>query len=125
MYYSVFIYFFFISICSSLYREAYVTSASWVAGTSNQISVVWMNRAQNNSIVSLCFSPKWICVEVIKWCSNFLSFICVCLSLSFYFCFILTLFFWMLSPFFRFRIFPAHILSTVKMQVANLKREKK
>lgn len=48
------------------FRETYITSAGWVAGTSNQISVVWMNRAQNSSVVSICFAPDWNCVEVIK-----------------------------------------------------------
>lgn len=48
-----------------LNREPYITSAGWVAGTNQQISVVWMNRAQNNSIISTCFAPDWLCVEVI------------------------------------------------------------
>lgn len=49
-----------------IYRDAYITSAAWVANAHNQISIVWMNRAQNISMVSTCFSPDWICVEVIK-----------------------------------------------------------
>lgn len=28
------------------------------------MSVVWMSRSQNMSIISVCFPPDWICVEV-------------------------------------------------------------
>lgn len=56
-------------IFSTLCREHYVTSLSWVH-LNQQISVVWMNRAQNLSIISSCSSPKWICVEVIEMCLN-------------------------------------------------------
>lgn len=44
-------------------REYYITSAGWVS-ENHQISVVWMSRAQNSSIISTCFSPKWLCIEV-------------------------------------------------------------
>lgn len=45
-------------------RESYITSASWVVGN-EQISVVWMTRSQNMSIISTCFAPEWKCIEVI------------------------------------------------------------
>lgn len=59
-----------IYISLNVHREVYITSAGWVANGNHQISVVWMNRAQNNSVVSTCFSPDWICVEVIKMPNN-------------------------------------------------------
>ncbi|KAJ6649253.1 Inactive dipeptidyl peptidase 10 [Pseudolycoriella hygida] len=43
-------------------QEFYVTSVSWVQGN-HQISVVYMTRAQNMSVISSCFSPNWTCVE--------------------------------------------------------------
>lgn len=66
MFYSSFGIFFIFFFFLLLFRETYITSSGWVAGTSNQISVVWMNRAQNISVVSTCFAPDWICVEVIR-----------------------------------------------------------
>lgn len=45
-----------------LKREHYFASAAWVSQT--EVSVVWMNRAQNLSIVTLCKSPMWYCQEV-------------------------------------------------------------
>lgn len=50
-------------ICVLFCREFYVTSVSWVQGN-HQISVVYMTRAQNLSIISSCFSPNWTCIEV-------------------------------------------------------------
>lgn len=52
------------------YREHYFTSAAWVSQT--EVSVVWMNRPQNLSVVTLCKSPMWYCQEVI--CLVFLLF---------------------------------------------------
>lgn len=43
-------------------REHYFASAAWVSQT--EVSVVWMNRAQNLSVVTLCKSPMWYCQEV-------------------------------------------------------------
>ncbi|XP_037033924.1 dipeptidyl peptidase 4 isoform X2 [Bradysia coprophila] len=43
-------------------QEFYVTSVSWVQGN-HQISVVYMTRSQNLSIISSCFSPNWTCIE--------------------------------------------------------------
>lgn len=43
-------------------REHYFVSAAWVSQT--EVSVVWMNRAQNLSVVTLCKSPMWYCQEV-------------------------------------------------------------
>ncbi|XP_013101716.2 inactive dipeptidyl peptidase 10 isoform X1 [Stomoxys calcitrans] len=42
-------------------EEYYFTSASWVSET--EISVVWLNRPQNISVVSVCKSPMFVCVE--------------------------------------------------------------
>ncbi|XP_031617324.1 dipeptidyl aminopeptidase-like protein 6 isoform X3 [Contarinia nasturtii] len=44
-------------------QEVYITSAGWVAGTNHNISVVWMNRAQNKSVISTCSEPDWKCIE--------------------------------------------------------------
>ncbi|XP_045483534.1 inactive dipeptidyl peptidase 10 isoform X2 [Harmonia axyridis] len=41
--------------------EYYFTAVSWISLT--EISVVWINRPQNLSIVSICTSPKWDCKE--------------------------------------------------------------
>lgn len=46
------------------FREHYFASAAWVSQT--EVSVVWMNRAQNLSVVTLCKSPMWYCQEV-RW----------------------------------------------------------
>lgn len=45
-----------------LCREHYFASAAWVSQT--EVCVVWMNRAQNLSVVTLCKSPMWYCQEV-------------------------------------------------------------
>uniref|UniRef100_A0A1S4GZ72 Venom dipeptidyl peptidase 4 n=2 Tax=gambiae species complex TaxID=44542 RepID=A0A1S4GZ72_ANOGA len=44
-----------------LNQEHYFTSASWVSPS--EVSVVWMNRPQNLSVVTLCKSPMWYCQE--------------------------------------------------------------
>uniref|UniRef100_A0AAG5DCG6 Venom dipeptidyl peptidase 4 n=1 Tax=Anopheles atroparvus TaxID=41427 RepID=A0AAG5DCG6_ANOAO len=44
-----------------LSQEHYFTSASWVSPS--EVSVVWMNRPQNLSVVTLCKSPMWYCQE--------------------------------------------------------------
>lgn len=44
-----------------LNQEHYFTSAAWVSQT--EVSVVWMNRPQNLSVVTLCKSPMWYCQE--------------------------------------------------------------
>lgn len=58
-----------LTILSSLFvlfieppREHYFASAAWVSNT--EVSVVWMNRPQNISVVTLCKSPMWYCQEV-------------------------------------------------------------
>lgn len=48
-------------------QEFYVTSVGWVQGVeaaSERLSVVWMTRAQNLSIISMCVAPQWQCIEV-------------------------------------------------------------
>lgn len=44
------------------YRDHYFTAVSWISLT--EICVVWLNRPQNLSIVTICSSPKWDCREV-------------------------------------------------------------
>lgn len=46
-------------------RDHYFTSATWISTT--EISVVWLNRPQNISVVTICKSPMWICQEVSVW----------------------------------------------------------
>ncbi|XP_049834013.1 dipeptidyl aminopeptidase-like protein 6 isoform X2 [Schistocerca gregaria] len=42
-------------------KELYFTAVTWVSVT--EVSVVWMNRPQNLSIVTVCKNPLWICQE--------------------------------------------------------------
>ncbi|KAL1513944.1 hypothetical protein ABEB36_003282 [Hypothenemus hampei] len=42
-------------------KDYYFTAVSWISLT--EISVVWLNRPQNLSVVSICSSPKWDCKE--------------------------------------------------------------
>ncbi|XP_058063063.1 venom dipeptidyl peptidase 4 [Anopheles bellator] len=42
-------------------QEHYFTSAAWISPS--EVSVVWMNRPQNLSVVTLCKSPMWYCQE--------------------------------------------------------------
>lgn len=45
-------------------QDFYLTSASWVhEHSTHQVSVVYMTRAQNLSIISTCFAPLWECSE--------------------------------------------------------------
>ncbi|CAH0551631.1 unnamed protein product [Brassicogethes aeneus] len=41
--------------------DYYFTAVSWISLT--EISVVWLNRPQNLSVVTICTSPKWDCKE--------------------------------------------------------------
>lgn len=47
------------------FREHYFTNVKWISST--EISVVWLNRPQNVSVVTICKSPMWICMEVRKF----------------------------------------------------------
>ncbi|KAH8404406.1 hypothetical protein KR222_011025 [Zaprionus bogoriensis] len=51
----------FACISPSSRRDHYFSSASWVSAT--QIAVVWLNRPQNISVVSVCRSPQFVCIE--------------------------------------------------------------
>ncbi|GAB6021131.1 Inactive dipeptidyl peptidase 10 [Chamberlinius hualienensis] len=42
-------------------QEHYVTAVGWASNTN--LSVIWMNRRQNLSIISICSPPLWICNE--------------------------------------------------------------
>ncbi|XP_017769373.1 PREDICTED: inactive dipeptidyl peptidase 10, partial [Nicrophorus vespilloides] len=44
-------------------QDYYLTSADWIGQNNTQVSAVWMNRAQNLSIVSACLAPNWTCIE--------------------------------------------------------------
>ncbi|KAH0539481.1 inactive dipeptidyl peptidase 10 [Cotesia glomerata] len=44
-------------------QEFYLISAGWVGDQSDQISIVWMTRSQNLSVVSAYRAPKWECEE--------------------------------------------------------------
>lgn len=44
-------------------QDYYLTSAGWIGPNNTQVSVVWMNRAQNLSLVSACLWPNWTCIE--------------------------------------------------------------
>lgn len=46
------------------FRDYYLTSAGWIGHSNTQVSAVWMNRAQNFSVVSACMAPNWTCIEV-------------------------------------------------------------
>jgi len=50
----------YIGCCS----EYYFTAVTWVSVT--EVSVVWMNRQQNLSLVTVCKIPMWYCQEVNK-----------------------------------------------------------
>lgn len=43
-------------------RDHYFTSATWITPT--ELCVIWLNRPQNVSVVTVCKSPLWICQEV-------------------------------------------------------------
>jgi len=44
------------------HRDHYFSSASWVSHS--KIAVVWLNRPQNISVVSVCKAPSFQCIEV-------------------------------------------------------------
>lgn len=46
------------------FSDHYFTSVSW--SKSDGIAVIWMNRAQNLSIVTYCAPPSFLCKEVSK-----------------------------------------------------------
>ncbi|XP_054275243.1 inactive dipeptidyl peptidase 10-like [Macrosteles quadrilineatus] len=41
--------------------DYYFCAVTWVSST--EVSVIWLNRAQNVSMVTLCKSPMWFCQE--------------------------------------------------------------
>jgi Dipeptidyl peptidase IV (DPP IV) N-terminal region len=53
----------FVFIC----RDSYLISASFITSQATQaVSIVWMSRPQNFTVVSTCFPPNWSCFEVIS-----------------------------------------------------------
>lgn len=42
--------------------EYYFTAVSWISLT--EVCIVWLNRPQNLSLVTVCKSPMWHCQEV-------------------------------------------------------------
>lgn len=48
-------------------RDSYLISASFITSQATQaVSIVWMSRPQNYTVMSTCLAPKWTCVEVSK-----------------------------------------------------------
>nr|CAD7396636.1 unnamed protein product [Timema cristinae] len=45
-------------------QDYYLTSSNWVDEGNINVAAVWMNRAQNISIVSMCHAPNWTCSEI-------------------------------------------------------------
>ncbi|TDG39336.1 hypothetical protein AWZ03_014242 [Drosophila navojoa] len=46
-------------------QDYYLTSAGWVSGSNNQVSVVYMVRSQNYSIIATCSKDtNWSCAEI-------------------------------------------------------------
>ncbi|CAG9099852.1 unnamed protein product [Plutella xylostella] len=43
--------------------EYYLISAQWVGTQNSHVGVVWMNRAQNLTVYSSCYTPNWACTE--------------------------------------------------------------
>ncbi|KAH8366872.1 hypothetical protein KR084_009183, partial [Drosophila pseudotakahashii] len=54
---------------ASLYgQDYYLTSAGWISDTNRQVSVVYMGRSQNYSVISVCSRVQsWNCSEVNEW----------------------------------------------------------
>jgi hypothetical protein len=51
-----------ISFCVTTDSDYYITAADWVGDSNDFISVTWMNRAQNLSIVTTCHHDQnWTC----------------------------------------------------------------
>ncbi len=49
-------------------RDYYFTSVRWLS--SDTVSIMWVNRIQNTSLVSKCGPPSYQCYEVIMQLSN-------------------------------------------------------
>ncbi|XP_049940274.1 inactive dipeptidyl peptidase 10-like [Schistocerca serialis cubense] len=47
---------------SQLPTDHYLTAATWISNT--KVCAVWMNRAQNISLISVCKPPLWNCEQV-------------------------------------------------------------
>lgn len=43
-------------------REYYITMVKWA--TSTKLAVNWLNRGQNNSILTLCEATTGVCIKV-------------------------------------------------------------
>lgn len=43
-------------------KEYYITSVKWA--TSTKLAVNWLNRAQNNSILTVCEATTGVCIKV-------------------------------------------------------------
>lgn len=53
-------------------RDYYLTSAGWISDSNCQVSVVYMGRSQNYSVISLCSKEEdWKCLEVSYIILNF------------------------------------------------------
>ncbi|XP_014274528.1 inactive dipeptidyl peptidase 10 isoform X2 [Halyomorpha halys] len=45
-------------------KEYYLISANWVSEDAKEVAAVWLNRAQNLSLVTVCAPPTWVCIEI-------------------------------------------------------------
>lgn len=53
------------SVLINIFRDSYLISAAFITSQATQtISIVWMSRPQNFTVVSTCIAPNWTCVEV-------------------------------------------------------------
>lgn len=53
------------------FRESYLVSTSFLSAKGKQrVSIVWMSRAQNYTVVSICTAPDWACIEVSEFLNN-------------------------------------------------------
>nr|CAD7432612.1 unnamed protein product [Timema monikensis] len=46
-------------------EDYYFTAVTWLTG--HQVGVVWMNRRQNVSTISICRGTAWTCEDVVCW----------------------------------------------------------
>ncbi|XP_066907561.1 inactive dipeptidyl peptidase 10 [Halyomorpha halys] len=46
-------------------KDHYFVAVTWVSST--EVAVVWMNRTQNQAMVTLCKTPMWLCQETQRY----------------------------------------------------------
>uniref|UniRef100_M4APP7 Dipeptidyl-peptidase 6b n=1 Tax=Xiphophorus maculatus TaxID=8083 RepID=M4APP7_XIPMA len=55
-------------------REYYITMVKWATNT--KLAVNWLNRAQNNSILTLCETTTGVCIKVTQTATHFCCHLC-------------------------------------------------